>query len=56
MENARNVTLELTAARSHRWHAGGVGSRLIDKEFLESTLDLGNRAWVDGLLRVAHGG
>jgi hypothetical protein len=59
MEHAGNLSLELTAAKSHRWHAcsaGGAGSRLVDEKFLESTLDFGNRSWIDCLLRVAHGG
>lgn len=56
MEYAGNLSLELTAARSHRWHACGAscaGTRLIDEKFLESTLDLGNRSRVECLLREA---
>jgi hypothetical protein len=58
MEHAGNFSLELTAARSHRWDAGcatGAGSRLVDEEFLEPTLDLGNRAGIDCVLRVTGG-
>jgi hypothetical protein len=58
MEHAGNFTLELAAARSHRGHAccaSGAGSGLIDEKLLESTLDLGNRAGIDCVLRVAHG-
>jgi hypothetical protein len=58
MEHAGNFSLELTAARSHRWDAGcasGAGSRLVDQEFLEPTLDLGNRAGIVCVLRVTGG-
>jgi hypothetical protein len=58
MEHAGNLSLELSAARSHRWDAGCASearSRLVDEEFLKPTLDLGNRTRIDCLLRVTGG-
>jgi hypothetical protein len=59
MEHAGNISLELTAARSHRGDGGcasGARSGLIDEKLLESTLDLGNRDRIRGVLRVANVG
>jgi hypothetical protein len=54
LEDAWDFSLQLAAARraGDRRSRVGAETRLVDEKFLKSSLNLGNRAWVDGLLGV----
>jgi hypothetical protein len=55
LEDVGDVSLQVAAARrtGDRRSRVGAETRLVDKKFLETTLNFGNRTWVDGLLRVS---
>ena len=55
MEDVGDVSFQLAAARrtGDRRSRVGAETRLVDKKFLKTTLDFGNRAWIDGLLGVS---
>lgn len=61
VEHIGDISVQLAAAgRTAGWlsewcEGGGRALAAVDQELLESSLDLGNASWVDGLLGIANG-